>query len=479
MASDAQFTRADSSPDGSAAKTNQQLLDEVHFEIMNHEKQKQSQSYLSRVFDAVYFGDETSLDKLKTLSKDLEKTEPKSLADKSSQERVQAAVEKDRSQMGWQENINKWGGVVAKTAPLMMDGKIGFVGAAITSALDEAKPSDSLSNQFTDLALGAGKGLLTKSLFSASSNFAISGVGDLALRATILGAGSRAIDTGLSRSNYFDASTSEYSLSTGLSNLAMKTFHPYAIATDLASMGLAATALSAANQATGGFLLRDAIASRIASGASFGFASGSLGEAQRQIVSGQNIDFAKILLNGGENAIASGIAAFPGGIQSKFNETPTYTYKYPKTDTTATVVVSLDGGKKTVVIQRGLDVEAEPGKTAFPGGFMNAGKENVYAAAARELREETGLIVNPADLKLVDVRSNPARDQRGPIVDIGFRWDVPSNLTETVLKNLHAGDDAAGVKVVPTVELQKQNMAFDHNNLRDTSLLNKPADPTK
>lgn len=475
VVSDAQRSTKDAQHESGTALTSRQLLDEVNDEIRQHEREKQSQSYLSKIFDGVYRGDDKSLDRLRTIASELSIADPHGSVDKQQRERVQEAIRKDKNQQEWQASVSKWGGVIAKTAPLLMDGKVGFVGAAISSALGEAKPSDSLSVQMADFALGAGKGLLTKTAFSESARIPVNGVGSLALRATALGVTSRAIETGLSRSNYLDPTSSEYSFSTGMGNLAKQTFHPYAIATDLASLGLAATVLGAANQASGGMVMRDVFASRIASGASFGFASGSLGEAQRQLMSGQDIDFGKILLDGGKQAVASGIAAIPGGIQGRIAEKPRYTYQYPKTDTTATVVVSLDGGKKTVVIQRGLAVEAEPGKTAFPGGFMNAGKENVYAAAARELREETGLIVNPKDLKLVDVRSNPARDHRGHIVDVGFRWDVPKSMTDAVLKRLKAGDDASGVKVIPTADLQKQNMAFDHNQLRDTSLFNKPA----
>lgn len=474
--SDRIVSKETSDSEGSAQPTNRRLLDEVHAEIRQHEKQKQSQSYLGKIFDGIYRADDRSLSQLNSLAMELALADPHSAAGKESSQKVQEAIQKNKNQQEWQSSISKWGGVLAKTAPLLMDGKVGFVGAAITSALGEAKPADDLAAQVADLALGASKGLLIKTAFYESAKLPVEGVGGLALRATALGVTSRAIETGLSRNTYWESANSEFSLSTGLETLAKQTFHPYAIATDLASLGLAATVLGAANHASGGFIMRDVLASRIASGASFGFASGSLGEAQNQLMTGQEIDFGKIFLNAGKHALASGIAAIPGGIQGRIAEKPTYTYEYPKTDTTATVVVSLDGGKKTVVIQRGLSVEAEPGKTAFPGGFMNAGKENVYAAAARELREETGLIVNPADLKLVDVRSNPARDTRGHIVDLGFRWDVPSSMTAAVLKKLRAGDDASGVKVIPTADLQKQNMAFDHNQLRDSSLFGKPAD---
>lgn len=57
------------------------------------------------------------------------------------------------------------------------------------------------------------------------------------------------------------------------------------------------------------------------------------------------------------------------------------------------VLAPVDGG--LVTIRRG--VEPHRGKLALPGGYINLG-ESWEAAGARELFEETGIIVNPSEI---------------------------------------------------------------------------------
>lgn len=56
-----------------------------------------------------------------------------------------------------------------------------------------------------------------------------------------------------------------------------------------------------------------------------------------------------------------------------------------------------------VLIRRGL--REGFGKLALPGGFCNF-KESISAAAARELREETGIDILPSDLVLIDGKTD-------------------------------------------------------------------------
>jgi ADP-ribose pyrophosphatase YjhB (NUDIX family) len=68
----------------------------------------------------------------------------------------------------------------------------------------------------------------------------------------------------------------------------------------------------------------------------------------------------------------------------------------------AVVLLPVDGGLLT--IRRG--VPPHVGKLALPGGFIDHG-ESWQQAAARELFEEAGVVVDPAGVELFDVHSAP------------------------------------------------------------------------
>jgi len=65
-------------------------------------------------------------------------------------------------------------------------------------------------------------------------------------------------------------------------------------------------------------------------------------------------------------------------------------------------VVVADGGRGLVVIRR--DIDPGRGQLGLPGGFMELG-ESWQEAAVRELREETTITADAADVQLFDVHS--------------------------------------------------------------------------
>jgi len=92
---------------------------------------------------------------------------------------------------------------------------------------------------------------------------------------------------------------------------------------------------------------------------------------------------------------------------------------------------------------------------ALPGGFVNYG-ETTEAAVVRELREETGVIMNI--IRLVGVYSDPQRDPRGHTISVVYQGDYLSG-TPT------AGDDAVEAKFFKWMQLPA--LAFDHGQILD------------
>ena len=90
---------------------------------------------------------------------------------------------------------------------------------------------------------------------------------------------------------------------------------------------------------------------------------------------------------------------------------------------------------------------------ALPGGIVEYG-EKVEEALVREVKEETGLDVEP--YRLVGVYSDPNRDPRGHFVSICF-IAIPKG------GELRATSDAKDVRVFKLDSLPK--LAFDHNKM--------------
>jgi 8-oxo-dGTP diphosphatase len=133
----------------------------------------------------------------------------------------------------------------------------------------------------------------------------------------------------------------------------------------------------------------------------------------------------------------------------------TYTSEFPPVYVTVDVVLLTlrDAQLQVLMVRRG----SQPwrGWLALPGGFVRP-EEDLLEAARRELREETGLAVEPAHLEQLGTFGHPDRDPRARTVAVAHLAVLPA-LPEPV-----AGTDAAEASWQPVEEVLEHELPFDH-----------------
>ncbi|HEX8283474.1 MAG TPA: NUDIX domain-containing protein [Pyrinomonadaceae bacterium] len=140
----------------------------------------------------------------------------------------------------------------------------------------------------------------------------------------------------------------------------------------------------------------------------------------------------------------------------------TFSYEFERPGLTVDCVIfGLDleaGALQVMLIER--DLEPFAGMWAIPGGFVRPG-ETLEAAAARELREETGI----ADVFLEQLYTfgGPERDPRGWVVSVAY-YALVSPEKHTI----HAATDARQARWFPVASLPR--LAFDHAEILKTAL---------
>src|SRR5262245_3387641 len=131
---------------------------------------------------------------------------------------------------------------------------------------------------------------------------------------------------------------------------------------------------------------------------------------------------------------------------------------YPPVAVTVDVAVLTlhEGRLHVLLIQRGR--EPWLGAWALPGGFVRP-NETLDEAAARELREETGVDAS-AHLEQLHAYGDPGRDPRMRVVTVAYLAVLPD------IPDVSAGTDAARAELVPVDDLlgptAARRLAFDH-----------------
>ncbi|HEX9139031.1 MAG TPA: NUDIX domain-containing protein [Steroidobacteraceae bacterium] len=127
-----------------------------------------------------------------------------------------------------------------------------------------------------------------------------------------------------------------------------------------------------------------------------------------------------------------------------------YKYPHPAVAVDLAIFTLQESRLQVLLIERARD--PFKGRWALPGGFVRI-HEDLDAAAARELEEETG--VAGAYLEQVGAFGAPQRDPRERVISVAFFAIIPS---DTI--HLKSGGDAAAARWWPVSELPK--VAFDH-----------------
>ena len=133
-----------------------------------------------------------------------------------------------------------------------------------------------------------------------------------------------------------------------------------------------------------------------------------------------------------------------------------YCYPYPRPAVTTDLVVLawIDGTLQTLLIRR----KKPPfeGRWAIPGGFLDM-DEPAEDGARRELKEETGLVVN-GPVEPLGFFAAPGRDPRGRTVTLAHVAVLPSGSYE-----VQGGDDAEEAAWLPLAKAR--DLAFDHDQI--------------
>lgn len=128
-----------------------------------------------------------------------------------------------------------------------------------------------------------------------------------------------------------------------------------------------------------------------------------------------------------------------------------YRYDYPRPALTVDIILAtFEKQSKVLLIKR--NGEPFEGHWALPGGFVEE-DETLADAARRELKEETGLVVD--DLEQLYTAGDPGRDPRGWTVSVAYLIRIEPKKVKP-----KAGDDAREVKWFPLDRLPP--LAFDH-----------------
>lgn len=144
---------------------------------------------------------------------------------------------------------------------------------------------------------------------------------------------------------------------------------------------------------------------------------------------------------------------------AKSKSVNSYCYDHPRPALTVDIVLLHRSSKGVEVLLIKRAGEPFKGLWAFPGGFVDK-DESLERAAARELKEETGL--SGLNLEQIGAFGDPGRDPRGHTVSVVFAAVLDQPI------QARAADDAADAAW--HTALRPPKLAFDHKKILSVAL---------
>jgi 8-oxo-dGTP diphosphatase len=140
---------------------------------------------------------------------------------------------------------------------------------------------------------------------------------------------------------------------------------------------------------------------------------------------------------------------------------------FPRPSVTVDLAVFsvIDAELRVLLVRRGE--HPFKGALALPGGFVRVGDghrdqgEDLDAAAARELHEETGLTAADVYLAQLGAFGKAGRDPRMRVITIAYYALVRPDLAPLV----RAGGDARHAEWIAVARLSARDLAFDHHDI--------------
>ena len=141
-----------------------------------------------------------------------------------------------------------------------------------------------------------------------------------------------------------------------------------------------------------------------------------------------------------------------------------YLYEHEMPAITVDVIVTVN--LSVLLIRRSLNTLPTEfvGTLALPGGHLEMSDFDAKDAALRELREETGLILDRIDLTELFTASQIGRDPRQRTVSIVFMCNAEDR-SKLIFGEVETPDEISQLVWLPFEKIPTEKLAFDHKDL--------------